>query len=97
MLTDEQKIAEAAEAEKKLRDLVVAAGILTAEESIKYLQIGVASRSQLPAGVVPEPCCSGCGHDMSDAVILRIGIATEVGEEKRDAIFALLENAQTEN
>jgi len=97
MLTDEQKIAEAREAEQKLRDLIVAAGILTADESLKFIQIGVASRSALPAGVVPETCCSGCGHDMSDAVILRIGISTEVSDQKRDAIFALLESAQAEN
>ena len=97
MLTDEQKIKEAREAEQKLRDLIVAAGILTAEESLKYIQIGVASRSQLPPSIVPEACCSGCGHDMGDAVILRIGISTEVGDEKRDMIFSLLENAQAEN
>jgi hypothetical protein len=66
MKTQEEHVQEAAVAQEKLHQIVVAAGILTEQEAKDYLIVRAGDKSKLPvnlpADAVPHEC-SSCGYD----------------------------------
>lgn len=97
MKTQEEHVQEAAVAQEKLHQIVVAAGILTEQEAKDYLIVRAGDKSKLPvnlpADAVPHEC-SSCG---CDTTMLEIGIDKAVGEVRFHAIIALIQDVGQEN
>jgi hypothetical protein len=92
MKSPEEQLKDAQEAQTNLRAMVVAAGILTEPEAAQFIRVEVGDPADAPHG---EHCT--CGHDMSDATLLAVGIDRKVGEERFNDILTLLNSTGGSN